>query len=92
MKISYYPDTDSLYVELSEKPGADVVQISDDVVVDVDEDGNPVGIDISAGAREIGDLSELLLERVEGGDRASLKMSTSFMLRTVETTRETNVG
>ncbi len=92
MKLSYYPETDSLYISLREGPGADVVPISDGIVVDVDEEGRPVGIDISAGAREIADLSELQLERQEGRDRAFLRLATSFLVESVETTREASVG
>ncbi|MBM3708643.1 MAG: DUF2283 domain-containing protein, partial [Actinobacteria bacterium] len=29
MKLNYYPDTDSLYIDLSEKTSADSVEISD---------------------------------------------------------------
>ncbi len=61
MKLSYHPDTDSLYIHLSEKPGADVVEIADNVV-DIDEKGIPVGIDIDANASKIVDLSRLETE------------------------------
>ncbi len=62
MRLSYHPDTDSLYIHLTEKPGADVVEVSDDVAVDVDERGVPVGIDIDANASKIVDLSRLEVE------------------------------
>lgn len=58
MRLSYHQDTDSLYIHLTEKPGADVVEVSDGVVVDVDENGTPVGIELEhASART--DLSKL---------------------------------
>lgn len=59
MRLSYHPETDSLYIHLTEKPGADVVEVSDSVAVDVDEHGTPVGIDIDANASKIVDLSRL---------------------------------
>ncbi len=62
MKLRYYPETDSLYIDFSEKPGASVVVVSEGVVVDVDEDGIPVGIDIDTNASEIVDLSRLEVE------------------------------
>jgi uncharacterized protein YuzE len=62
MRLSYHPDTDSLYIHLKEKPGADVVELSRDVVVDVDEDGVPVGIDIDANASKVVDLSRIEIE------------------------------
>ena len=59
MRLSYHSDTDSLYIHLTEKPSANVVEVSDNVVVDVDEHGVPVGIDIDANASKIVDLSRL---------------------------------
>jgi uncharacterized protein YuzE len=92
MKISYYPETDSVYIALSDRPGADVVQVSDDVVVDVDEKGAPVGIDVSAGASEIANLSEFLLERVVEGDKTSIKFETSFLTKATASAKEKSVG
>ncbi len=62
MKLNYYPETDSLYIDLSERPGASVVVVSEGVVVDVDENGVPVGIDIDTNASKIVDLSRLEVE------------------------------
>jgi uncharacterized protein YuzE len=62
MRLSYHPETDSLYIHLTEKPGSDVVEVSNDVVVDVDEHGVPVGIDIDANASKIVDLTHLEFE------------------------------
>ena len=64
MRLSYHSDTDSLYIHLSEKPGADAVEVSEDLVVDVDADGVPVGIDVSSNASRIVDLSRLELNGV----------------------------
>lgn len=46
MKLHYYPETDSLYIELSEKPGVEIREVSDGVNVDIDARGNLVGFDI----------------------------------------------
>ena len=46
MKIHYYAETDSLYIELSGKPGVDSQEAAPGVVLDFDPDGNLVGIDI----------------------------------------------
>lgn len=64
MRLSYHPDTDSLYIHLKEKPSVDVVELAENVVVDVDDDGVPVGIDIDANASKIVDLSRLDLDGV----------------------------
>jgi uncharacterized protein YuzE len=58
VKLHYDPETDSLYIELNAKPGADAQEIADGMVVDVDEDGNPVGIDVEHASQRL-DLSTL---------------------------------
>jgi len=52
VKLHYYPETDSLYIELQKKSGVDSREIADGVVVDFDDAGHVVGIDIDhAGER-----------------------------------------
>lgn len=46
MKMHYYPETDSLYIELMEKPGVETYEIREGLNADVDADGNVVGFDI----------------------------------------------
>jgi len=46
MKLNYYADTDSLYIDLSEQPSVESRESSEGVVVDHDANGNLVGIDI----------------------------------------------
>lgn len=46
MKLHYYPETDSLYIELMEKPGVATYEIREGLNADVDADGNVVGFDI----------------------------------------------
>jgi len=63
MKIAYYPDTDSMYIDLSEKPSKDSREVSPGVVLDYDEDGNIAGIDIDNASRKL-NLKELVLSKV----------------------------
>ena len=58
MKIFYDPDTDSLYIDLNARPGADAREITDGMVIDFDAEGRPVGIDIQHASRNL-DLSTL---------------------------------
>lgn len=58
MKLHYYPETDSLYIELNARPGADTREIAAGLVIDIDADGNPVGIDIDRASRKL-DLTTL---------------------------------
>jgi uncharacterized protein YuzE len=63
MRIAYYPDTDSMYIDLSEKPSADSKEISPGVVVDYDADGNIAGIDIDNASRKL-NLKEPALSKM----------------------------
>ena len=63
MKLSYYPDTDSLYVDLSSKTSVDSQEVSPGVVLDYDGEGNLVGIDIDQASAKL-DLRELILDRM----------------------------
>ena len=63
MKLNYYPDTDSLYIDLSEKPSAESREISEGVVLDYDAEGNLVGIDIDNASKKV-QLKELSLKKL----------------------------
>lgn len=56
MRFHYYPETDSLYIDLSEKTSADSREVAPGVVPDFDDEGRLVGIDIDH-ASEVVDLS-----------------------------------
>ena len=60
MKINYYPETDSLYIDLSSRDSVDSVEVSEGVVIDYDANGNVVGIDIDNAGTKL-DLNELIL-------------------------------
>ncbi len=57
MKLHYYPETDSLYIELKSGPGIEAREIVDGLIVDFDADGGVVGLDIEGASRM--DLSTL---------------------------------
>ena len=63
MKLNYHPETDSLYIDLSELPSAESREISDGVVLDYDSDGNLVGIDIDNASRKV-ELERLVLRQL----------------------------
>jgi uncharacterized protein YuzE len=58
MKMSYYNETDSLYIELSSEPSVDSIEVSAGVVADFDKSGKIVGIDID-NASKTTELSHL---------------------------------
>jgi uncharacterized protein YuzE len=63
MKLNYYPETDSLYIDLSEKTSTESKEISEGIVLDYDADGNLVGIDIDNASKKV-QLKELILSRL----------------------------
>ncbi len=65
MKVNYYADTDSLYIDLSERPSAESREISEGVVLDYDSAGNLVGIDIDNASLKV-DLKKLTLSKLPG--------------------------
>ena len=58
MKFHYFADTDSLYIDLSEKTSVDSQEVAPGVVLDFDADGHLVGIDIDHASKVV-DLSRL---------------------------------
>ena len=58
MKLHYYPETDSLYIELSAAPGAETREIVKGLVADFDAKGNVVGFDIDRASSTL-DLSKI---------------------------------
>jgi uncharacterized protein YuzE len=65
MKLNYFPETDSLYIDLSEQPSTDSRVISQGVVLDYDAQGNLVGIDIDNASGKV-DLKRLILSNMPG--------------------------
>lgn len=63
MKLNYYPETDSLYIDFSSRPSAQSHEVSEGIVLDYDADGNLVGIDIDNARKKI-DLQELVLNHL----------------------------
>ena len=63
MKLTYYPEMDSLYIDLSEQPSVDSQEISEGIVLDYDASGNLVGIDIDNASKKV-QLKELTLSKL----------------------------
>jgi uncharacterized protein YuzE len=63
MKLNYFAETDSLYIDLSEQPSVRSKEISEGVVLDYDEKGNLVGIDIDNASTKV-EMSQLVLDKL----------------------------
>ena len=65
MKMKYYKDTDSLYIDLSENPSSESREVSEGIVLDYDARGNLVGIDIDNATTKVA-LEKLTISSLPG--------------------------
>lgn len=63
MRINYYAETDSLYIDLASRPSVDSREVSEGIVLDYDADGNLVGIDIDQASTKL-EIKELILSKL----------------------------
>jgi uncharacterized protein YuzE len=63
MKLNYHPETDSLYIDLAEKPSVETREISEGMVLDYDASGNLAGIDIDNASSKV-QLKDLILSKL----------------------------
>ena len=52
MKVFYYPETDTLYIEFKDTPSVESEEIADGIVVDYDESGEVIGIEIEHATKK----------------------------------------
>jgi YD repeat-containing protein len=57
VKIEYFPETDTLAIELTRKPVASTDAITDDLILDYDDQGKVVAITIDNYARNVDALN-----------------------------------
>ena len=77
MKLNYYPETDSLYIDLSEKTSVESKEISQGVILDYDAEGNLVGIDIDNASKKV-QLKELIFSKLPYNIPCSGSLSHRF--------------
>lgn len=65
MRLNYYADTDSLYIDLADRPSVESREVSTGVVLDYDAEGRIVGIDIDNASDKI-ELQRLVLTNLPG--------------------------
>ncbi|HOV93064.1 MAG TPA: DUF2283 domain-containing protein [Candidatus Kapabacteria bacterium] len=58
MKIEYFKDTDTLYIDIKETTSVETKEISRGIVLDFDSDGNLTGIEID-NAQKVANLSKI---------------------------------
>ena len=63
MRLDYFADTDTLYIELSDRASNRSESVSEDVVLDYDTEDKLVGVDIDNATRVIR-LDRLVLSQL----------------------------
>jgi uncharacterized protein YuzE len=56
MKVRYFEDTDTLYIELSDREPAQTEELNDNVLLELDKDGKVVGLTIEHAKQVQGKL------------------------------------
>jgi uncharacterized protein YuzE len=68
MKTRYDKSTDSLYVEVRPLPSCRTVEVEEDVMLDIGEDGKPVGYDIQHASTKAAFIARLILEEPQAAE------------------------
>jgi uncharacterized protein YuzE len=66
MKVKYFRDTDTALLEFAERPVEETREISANVIVDLDKDGNIVSMTIEHAAR-VASLPGISFEEIGAG-------------------------
>ncbi|ODU10898.1 MAG: hypothetical protein ABS84_02810 [Rubrivivax sp. SCN 71-131] len=64
MRLRYFEDTDTLYIELREAQACETRDLDENTLIDVDAQGRLVGLTVEH-ARNRAELAHLVFERVE---------------------------
>jgi uncharacterized protein YuzE len=70
MRLEYFPDTDTLYIELRKSPGADAQEVAEDIVLDFNAAGEVIGIEIEHASQRM-DLRDFQLSAIPMTSTAS---------------------
>ena len=46
MKLTSFPDTDTLYIDLADRPSVESEVLNENLIIDLDGNGRPVGITV----------------------------------------------
>jgi len=63
MKIRYFTDTDTLYIEFRDRPVAETKDLDENTVLDVDDEGNICAITVEHASERAG-IPEFSYEQV----------------------------
>lgn len=69
MKLNYYPETDSLYIDLIDAPSVESEEVRPGIVLDFDAQGQLIGIDVQNASTHT-DLTQLDIANLPASIRA----------------------
>ncbi len=64
MKIRYFKDTDTLYIEFRGADVAETRDLDEDTLLDIDAEGNICGITVEHAQKRVEDLPRVSFEQV----------------------------
>jgi uncharacterized protein YuzE len=64
MKVNYFPDTDTAYVEFSENRPVETREINENIYIELDQEGNLVGMTIEH-AQTQANIAEISYKQVK---------------------------
>ncbi|MDR3527905.1 MAG: DUF2283 domain-containing protein [Rhizomicrobium sp.] len=67
-KTRYDKSTDSLYVEVRALPSRRTIEIEEDIMLDLGEDGEPVGYDIQHASTKAQFIARLILQQDQAAE------------------------
>lgn len=70
MRIKYFEDTDTTFVELSTKTPSETRELNENVYLDFDDEGNIVSITIEHAGRSA-NMEEFIYQRIPAGLRSA---------------------
>ncbi len=68
MKTRYDKSTDSLYVEVRSLPSHRTIEVEEDIMLDLGEDGKPVGYDIQHASTKTEFIAKLILDEPQAAE------------------------
>ncbi len=68
MKTRYDKSTDSLYVEVRPLPSVRTIEMEEDIMLDLGEDGQPVGYDIQHASTKTDFIARLILNEPQAAE------------------------
>jgi uncharacterized protein YuzE len=76
MRLTYDHKADALYIGLRRVPAAESLEIEDGVIVDVDDEGHIIGVEVLDASHRLSpkELCEVSYENLNSKERAALKL------------------